>query len=369
MKKLLAMILSSMIVCTAAGCAAQPKDDAASAAETAAATEAVATTAAPETTAAATPAISPELEETIKTHEFEGVIYAVKNGQPTAVYATGTTENGSPITLDTPLPIGSVSKQFCAAAIMKLQEQGKLSVTDTLDKYYPDYAQGNKLTLHNLLSMRSGIPELTEESGVKVTMENTEAQNVAAIKEWLFKQPLQFEPDDAFAYANTNYFLLADIVEQVSGKPYIEFLRESFFTPLGMTHTGAIGELSGSPDWAQGNVYQQVDAQPGMTKGAGDLISNAADVTVWINALSSGKAISADSFKAMSTDYSPETHYGYGLFLELQGGVGHYGAIGIYSAFDYVNTDQQLTVVALANTVDPPAMSGFAEDLLSDLGT
>ena len=307
------------------------------------------------------------MEETIQLHGFEGVIYATENGKPVASYAKGTLENGTEITLDSPLPIGSVSKQFCAAAILLLQEQGKLSVSDTLDKYFPDYAQGKSLTLHNLLSMRSGIPELTEESGSDVTMENTEAQNVAAIKKWVFSQPLTFEPDEMFAYCNVNYFLLADIVEQVSGQKYTDFLRGSFFTPLGMTHSGFIGELPDSPAWAQGNIYQQVDAQPGLTKGAGDIISNAADLTAWLNALSGGKVISAESYKAMTTDYSPETCYGYGLYLELEGGVGHYGAIQIYSAFDYVNTEKKTTLVALCNSIDPPMISGVAGDLLTDL--
>ncbi len=215
--------------------------------------------------------------------------------------------------------------------------------------------------------MRSGIPELTEENSDVVKEDATEEENVASIKKWLFSQPLMFEPDSEFVYTNTNFLLLADIVEQVSGKKYVDFLRENFFEPLGMTHTGFIIELGSSPSWAQGNIYKQVDTQPGLTKGAGDLISNAADVTAWINALSSGKVISAEAYKAMTTDYSPEEHYGYGLYLQLDGGVGHYGAIQIYSAFDYVNTDKKQTLVVLSNSVYPPSIAGLAADFLTDL--
>ena len=367
MKKILAVILSAMIVCAVSGCANGKNESSASKAETTSSTEAATEAVTEATAATANPEVPKEMEETIKANEFEGVIYAVENGTPVASFAKGTTENGNKITLDTPLPIGSVSKQFCAAAVLLLQEQGKLSVKDTLDKYYPDYAQGKKITLHNLLSMRSGIPEITEESGADVTDSHTEAENVAIIKDWVFRQKLTSEPDTAFEYANINYFLLADIVQQVSGKEYVTFLRENFFAPLGMNHTGLICELSSSPEWANGNVYKQVDTQPGLTKGAGDIISNAADLTAWINALSSGKAISADSFKAMTTDYSPDVHYGYGMYLELSGGVGHYGAIGIYSAFDYINTDKKLTLAVISNSIDPVSITGLAGDLLTDL--
>ena len=261
MKKILAVLLSLMLIGAASGCSSQKNESnaAADAANDTTAAQETSAAAPGATAAAADPALPKGMEETIQLHGFEGVIYATENGKPVASYAKGTLENGTEITLDSPLPIGSVSKQFCAAAILLLQEQGKLSVSDTLDKYFPDYAQGKSLTLHNLLSMRSGIPELTEESGSDVTMENTEAQNVAAIKKWVFSQPLTFEPDEMFAYCNVNYFLLADIVEQVSGQKYTDFLRGSFFTPLGMTHSGFIGELPDSPAWAQGNTYEKVE--------------------------------------------------------------------------------------------------------------
>lgn len=355
MKKAIGIILAGAMLCSLAACSTQSsgKKDSSSAVETMVA----------ETTAE----LSADLKDTIEAHGFDGVIYAVKDGAPVAEYAEGTLENGEKITLDTPMPVGSVSKQFCAAAVLLLQEQGKLSVNDRLDKYYPEYPEGSKLTLHDLLSMRSGIPEISAESGVNVTVGNTEAQNVAAIKEWVFAQKLDFEPGSSFAYANINYFLLSYIVSQVSGKPYSEFIRESFLTPLGMTHTGFIGELADEPSWAQGLVYRQVDLQPGLTNGCGDIISNAADMTVWINALADGRAISAESFKEMTTDRSNGEGYGYGMYTDIEGGVGHYGAIGIYSAFDYINEDEGFTLFAAGNSIDPPEMTGFAWDLLADL--
>ena len=345
--KITGIILSALMLCTAVACSQQ---NGTGSSDT---TTAEPTTAAATAAAAAQSEVQTAVEKTIEENELEGVVYAVKDGSPIASFAAGTLENGEEITLDTPLPIGSVSKQFCAAAVLLLQEQGKLSIDDTVDKYYPEYSEGKKITVKNLLSMRSGVPEMTAEGNENlVSNDNSEAENTAAIKAWIFKQPLDFEPG---------------IVEQVAEKPYAEFLRDSFFTPLGMAHTGTIGELAGSPEWANGVTFKQVDTQPGLTKGCGDIISNAADMTLWLNALSGGKAVSAESYSAMTTDYSPEEYYGFGMFLELSGGVGHYGAIGIYSAFDYINTDKNLTLFVACNNINPIEMNGVAADLTEDV--
>jgi len=355
MKRVFGMVVAVIMLCTLAACSPQNSGIEES-------------TSAPEAATVATTAELPDdLKETIEANDFEGVICAVKDGETIVSFADGKLENGEDIAIDTPMPIGSVSKQFCTAAVMLLQEQGKLSVDVTLDKYYPDYPEGGKITIHDLLSMRSGIPEITEESGADVTMDHTEKENIEAIKQWVFSQKLDFEPDSAFVYANINYLLLSDIVSQVSGKKYIDFLRENFFTPLGMMRTGSIIELPDDPSWAQGAVYSQVDQQPGLTNGCGDVISNAADMTAWMNALTSGKVVSPESYKAMTTDHNDGEGYGYGMFTDIAGGVGHYGAIGIYSAFDYINIDNGFTLFAASNTIYPPDVMGVVEDMVADL--
>ena len=206
MKKILAVILSSLIICAAAGCGSNQKSESASKAETTqAATEAV-----PEATVAtASPAVSSDLEDTIKSHDFEGIIYAVKDGKPVASYAKGKLENGSEITLDSPMPVGSVSKQFCAAAVLLLQEQGKLNVNDTLDKFYPDYKEGKKITLKNVLSMRSGIPEITEED-MHMTDKEIEAlakKQGMKMSDELRQQFLNYAQGNAYAVMLTFKFI------------------------------------------------------------------------------------------------------------------------------------------------------------------
>ncbi len=353
MKKFLALILSSLILCFTVACSSNGNQAQSETKQN--------TTSATETTKA-----EKTIEETLDLYGFKGVLYAIKDGNVVASFAKGTLENGEAITLDTPMPVGSVSKQFCAAAILLLQEQGKLSVNDTLDKYYPEYAEGSKITLANLLSMRSGVPSYTDTKILAdtVTVDNTYEENTALIEEWIFSQELDFEPDSGFTYSNSNFFLLGNVVEKVSGQKYIDFLRENFLTPLGMTHTGSISELGSNPEWAQGITYQKVNLQPAATKGAGDIVSSASDMVIWLDALYTGKSISKESYQAMTTDYSTATHYGYGMYVEVMGGVGHGGIIGIYNSYDYINEDSNFIMFMDSNTVSGSTI----ESLLYKIG-
>lgn len=350
MKKLLSLLLACVLLCAAAACSTDVTEPV----ETAPATE------------APTEALEPQISaanndimvtlETFADEEVSGVLYAEKDGEPCAVYAYGTLHS-TPITIDTPMPIGSVSKQFCAAAILLLQEQGKLSVNDTLDRYFPDYEYAPEITLDLMLCHRSGIPDITEgaEDVEKVKMDHTDAENTAVLLEWLYAQPLNFTPGEHFEYSNVNFILLGNIVEMVSGTRYIDFLRENFFVPLGMEHTGSIFELKDSPAWAEGFSYEpselSIGIEPGISKGAGDIISNAADMTAWMNGLSSGKIISKESYQTMIAVHSPGNNYGYGIYSELSFGLGHFGGIGIFSACDYLNPDDGITLFMASSSV------------------
>lgn len=362
MKKALAILLSAFILCSCAACSSENKDDSSSKNEET-------TTLAEETTASAEPTTKSEsaffadndsIKEALndlETADFSGIVYAERDGKPAAVYTKGKLYNDKEITIDTPMPVGSVSKQFCAAAIMVLQEQGKLSVTDKLDKYYPEYKEAGRITLHNMLSNRSGIPNLDEKTPLDdITHEHTDKENTEILLKWVFEQPLLFEPDSEYRYSNFNFFLLGNIVEKISGKTYIEFLRENIFKPLGMNHTGSVDELKNSPDWAKEFSYELTDfipvgIMPGLCKGAGDIISNAADMTTWLHALPEGKVVSKDSYKAMTTDYTNTTdHYGYGLMTEMSSGIGHFGLTGHFTACDYFCVDEKLTLFMASNS-------------------
>lgn len=357
-KSLSAVLMSALVFCAAACSTGNNGSSAETSASVDEATTAVPTTIAEAQITAADPKIKSSLEA-LGEMDFSGVFYAERDGKPIASYANGTLYDDTPITLETPMPIGSVSKQFCSAAIMLLQEQGKLSVNDKLDKYFPEYKEGGRITLHNMLSMLSGIPDLPEKEkeakalSEQIKLENTDEQNTAALKKYIFGKPLEREPGERYKYSNTNYILLGNIVEKVTGKVYIDFLRESFFEPLGMEHTGSIFELKDSPEWAKAFHYEPSELsfgiEPGIAKGAGDIISTASDMTKWMNMLPSGKIISHDSYKAMTTSYSSD-NYGYGIFTELSRGMGHFGSIGHFNSAENFNTDKKLTVFMAMNT-------------------
>ena len=318
-----------------------------------------------ETTAAAkTDAeLSAHIESKLAGIDFDGVIYVTHKGSVVYQRATGRDENGEPLTIDTSMYIGSVSKQFCAAAVMILRDQGKLSVDDTIDKYFPEYDRGGDITIKHLLTMRSGIRDTVGE-GFAGTLPygNTEAENTALIKEWIFGQSLWFEPGSAFLYSNSNYILLADIVEQVSGQYYNDFLREHIFDPLDMKHTGLITEIPDSPSWAENLICDsEVDEVKikGVAKGAGDIVSNAPDMVKWMEGLSGGKIVSPETLSEMTEDYSPDfgERYGYGLTQMFAGGIGHAGAISDYSSMDYFTPESGYCFFCDSNGSDPGNMA------------
>lgn len=347
MKQAVALILMLAVLLSATSCSVSPKTEQAE-----------------KPTVVKTDAeLAATIDNKLADIKYDGVIYLVHNGNVVYQRATGTDANGDPLAINTSMYIGSVSKQFCAAAIMILRDQGKLSVDDTIDKYFPEYDKGKDITIKHLLTMRSGIRDTVGE-GFAGTLPytNTEENNTALIKEWIFGESLLFEPGSAFRYSNSNYILLADIVEQASGQYYNDFLHEYIFDPLDMKHTGLITEIPDSPAWAE-NLIADDDVEEvkikGVAKGAGDIVSNAPDMVKWMEGLSGGKIVSAETLREMTTDHSPDygEKYGYGLTQMFSGGAGHLGAISDYSSEEYFNTEQGYCFFCDSNGSDPGGMA------------
>ena len=284
---------------------------------------------------------------------FSGIVTVTKDEKQFFTYTKGTLRNGEAITMDTPMPIGSNSKHFCAAVIMLLQEKGKLSIDDTLDKYYPDYQYGAKITLRNLLNMTAGIKEVSPDDMPyhPNSTKEQEQKDIDAQKAIIFSNEPVSAPGESYNYSNINYFLLSDIAKIVTGKDITTLLREYIFEPLKMTHTGTVYELCDSPKWAEGYsyVFDDVSINYNMV-GAGGIISSASDMQIWMNALPQGKVVSKESYKLMTTPAGESIPYGFGLSLR-EGEAGHGGFIGIYSATIDMAPERKLTVFMASDTI------------------
>ena len=297
-----------------------------------------------------------QMDAVLTDNQFKGIVQITKGSDVIYQYVNGNDDNDKPLTIGASMPIGSVSKQFCAACIMLLCDQNKLSLDDTLEKFFPEYKESKRLTIKNLLNMSSGIKNYLELVNPS-TMGTNEKDNVSIIKNAIINEELRFEPGNDYAYSNSNYFLLAEIVEQVSGIPYHEFLRKNFFEPFEMTHTGFTDEITGDNEWnfalSETESTQEGFYEPGLTKGAGDVVSNAEDMDKWMHGLSSGKVISSDAFRQMTQDANPESgeEYCYGFWHMPYGGAGHVGQIPPhFGAVDYINTDRDVYLFAVSNT-------------------
>ena len=294
-------------------------------------------------------------------------VAVVKNGRTIVSkgYGYADLENDVPATSETVYRIGSVTKQFTSAAIMRLMEQGKLSLDDTLQKFLPNVpAQGNRVTIRHLLNHTSGIKNYTSlgPKWSRVMRIDLVPDSLLAL---FANEPYDFKPGDAYRYNNSGYFLLGMIIEKLSGKPYGQYVKDEFFTPLGLKGTLYCDQAPLIKHRAQGyaplpNASGFINAEPlSMTQpyAAGSLCSTVGDLVTWTQALSSGKVVSPASYKLMTTpgtlnDGKP-MNYGFGLGTGTVGGhrqVSHNGGINGFISELHLYPDDSLITVVLTNT-------------------
>ena len=300
-------------------------------------------------------------------HRTAGVSVAVvKNGRTVLAkgYGFADLENDVPATAETVYRIGSVTKQFTSAAIMRLVEQGKVSLDDTLQKFLPNFpTQGNRVTVRHLLNHTSGIKSYTS-LGPKWQRVNRLDLATDSLVALFANEPFDFKPGDKWLYDNSGYFLLGMIIEKVSGKPYGQYLKDELFTPLGLKSTIYCDQAPLIKHRAQGYAFRPdstfINAEPlSMTQpyAAGSLCSTVTDLAAWTLALSSGKVVSPASYKQMTTpgtlnDGKPLT-YGFGLGVGTVGGhrqVSHNGGINGFISELHHYPDDSLVTVVLTNT-------------------
>jgi D-alanyl-D-alanine carboxypeptidase len=270
-----------------------------------------------------------------------------------------------PVDADTRFEIGSVTKQFTAAAILQLQEQGKLSIDDPLAKYLPTFPHANEITLRQLLNQVSGLPNYTSLPDIATAMA-TIPDATGKIVAYVNK-PLNFTPGTKWEYSNTNYWVLGKVVSRVSGMSYEDYVREHIFKAAGMTHSGFVSDESGLDDFAI--PYWQGPKNDGPTQpaptmleswpgAAGAIVSTVGDLAAWDIALASGKVISRDSFALMSSPgrLAGGKFTGYGMGLEVgshdgHARIAHGGGTPGSLTMNATYPDDRLDIVVLENSL------------------
>jgi CubicO group peptidase (beta-lactamase class C family) len=282
-------------------------------------------------------------------------------------YGLADREKQIPATPQTRFRIGSVTKQFTAAAILHLAQEGKLSIDDPLSKYFPDYPGGNKITLRHLLTHTSGLHNYLAHPDffARVTKPIAPADLIA----WFQDDPPDFPPGEQFSYCNTGYVLLGQIVAKVSGLPLGDYLQKQFFGPLGMHDTGTWHNATPTDHAAKGYSFVEKQLKPALdwdmswAGGAGELYSTADDLWRWTEALQGGRVLSPEGLKDMVTEITvpkKETlmfRYGMGLYHTDIGGlpaIGHNGGLNGFLSEVMWFPDQKVTVVVLSNAMPPP---------------
>lgn len=305
-------------------------------------------------------------QDALRNHAAPGISIGVQRGGE-IVFAGGfgyaDLENEVPATADTVYRIGSVTKQFTAAAAMLLVEEGKLDLSADLRDYLPDYdTRGFEVPVERLLNHTSGIkgytemPEFWERSRLDLGHE--------AMLELFSEPPFEFEPGDRYQYNNSGYYLLGVLIERLSGMSYTGFLEARIFGPLGLERTHYLrngplvpGRAEGYEVGEDGGFVNDEPLSMELPYAAGSLGASVVDLLAWQRALASGQAVSSAGYERMTARGSlvngDPVHYGYGLGLSEEHGlarVSHGGGINGFRAQLALYPEEDLGIAVLINS-------------------
>lgn len=302
-------------------------------------------------------------------------------------YGRANLELATPVSAKTVFRIGSLTKQFTAAGVLLLAEQGKLKIDDKLSLYLPNFPRANDVTLRDLLDHTSGIHNFTESPVIdKISTSGATVEDL--VNDIAGQSPLfDFEPGTGWWYSNSNYVLLGAVIEKVSGKTWAAFMKSEIFDKLGMTDTAADDARDVVPHRASG--YSLIGGTPGKFRNAdftdmsvpyaaGALRSTAGDMARWNAALFGGKLLKVESLNEMlapgrlrngaetqtaiawpgGKSFPPPPGYipgpySFGLDHHSEDGrriIGHDGSIAGFNALMQTYVDEGLTIIVLTNT-------------------
>ncbi len=321
-------------------------------------------------------------------NDLPGVVVGVwVPGEGEYVVARGKAnlETGEKREVGDPFRVGSITKTFVATAVLQLVEEGELSKSDELAKWYPDFPNAEKITVDDLLRMRSGIVEGSDMDAFWEAYEKDRLAGVSAddVIERAAKSSAQlgYPPDQRTEYTNVNYVLLGEIVEKVSGEDLGAHLARTVLEPLGLKNTtypktsDLPGDLHGyHRDIARAEPVDTTVVNPDPVAGAGAMVSTVPDLKVWAKAVCTGRLLEPETHEARLRTHPPsgwsdQVGYGEGI---IKGGsfCGHGGDLfGFDSAMWYL-PQRDATIVISVNKTDPyadPPADALARDIVAIL--
>jgi len=279
---------------------------------------------------------------------FSGTVIVVYKGETLLHKGYGLSDvvHHIPIDTSTIFRIGSITKPFTATAILYLQEKGKLSLNDPIAKYLPTYPHGNDITITHLLTHSSGIKEYLFTKEIEQLPDTAPPIALNKLISYFKDVPLSMEPGKKFSYSNSNYILLAAIVEQITGMKFEHFVRSIIFEPLDMTRSGYdfLRVDSNQKATGYGNISKPkavIDFDSTYAPGSGAMYSTASDLYKWYRGLMSGTVLK-DSTRE-SAFVPKQWKYGYGWFgYTLYGKrcISHAGGVpGFYANIQFFPDD------------------------------
>jgi D-alanyl-D-alanine carboxypeptidase len=307
-------------------------------------------------------------------------IAVVKDGKLTYTKAYGLADIAShrPATTSMIYSVGSISKQFTAASILLLVEEGKLSLDDSVGRWLPDLARANEVTIRQVLSMTSGYQDYWPQDYVMPPMMKPGSPE-QILKGWAQK-PLDFEPGTKWQYSNTNYVAAGMIVERLSGMSVVDFLHRRVFDPLGMK-TVFDCDSSALPPEAPTRYrrYGVGPARPAPKEGkgwlfaAGELAMTASDLAKWDISMIDQAILKPQSYREMERaellKNGASTQYGLGVGVSLVNGrrvLAHGGEVSGFTAQNAVYPDDRAAVIVLTN-IDANRASGNLANKIGEI--
>ena len=298
------------------------------------------------------------IEKSVNLYRFNGSILVCKNGK--IIFEKGygyrDIQNKIQNTQNTIFQVGSMTKQFTAAVILKLVEQQKLSLDDKVSKYFPDLKRGDEITIKNLLTHTSGLSEIFRDT---LFLKENKQKPISKQKllSFFIDKPLYFNPGTQYAYCNSGYVLLGLIIEKVSGKSYEQIVRDYILKPLKMVHSGFDFAGLQSRQKALGYIKfsrsESISSMPWdstATYSAGSLYSTAHDLHLWHKGLLHNKVLTKES---LAKAYTPFLEgYGLGCWIDTiyqKRVISHGGNIEGFTSYFGRIEDDDVCVILLNN--------------------